>query len=165
MPWRRRKRVAPAQKAEDRKRRDFETFGAGSALDFIPKTDLKGQPMPRTESVPPNSEIVGVAPLNTQRLLNQAQGAIPNAQDALVKFSATMSRFDAVGPKAEKALDEIAAFARLARELVPELRETNKRVQDFIGADGPPDPKNQDIAFRRADEPEPANRKSSPSGL
>lgn len=131
-----------------------------TALDFIPRTDLKGQPIPRAESVPPNSEIVGVAPLNTQRLLNQAQGAIPNAQDALIKFSATMSRFDAVGPKAEKALDEIAAFARLARELVPELRETNKRVQDFIGADGPPDPKNQDIAFRRADEPEPANLKT-----
>ena len=43
-----------------------------TALDFIPKTDLKGQPMPRTDAVPPNSEIVGVAPLNTQRLLNQA---------------------------------------------------------------------------------------------
>jgi len=131
-----------------------------TTLDFIPKTDLKGQPMPRAESIPPETEIVGVPPLNTQRLLNQAQGAIPNAQDALVKFSATMSRFDAVGPKAEKALDEIAAFARLARELVPELRETNKRVQDFIGADGPPEPKNQEIALRKADEPEPANLKT-----
>ena len=131
-----------------------------TTLDFIPKTDAKGQPMPRADAIPPDSEIVGIAPLNTQRLLNQAQGAIPNAQDALIKFSATMSRFDAVGPKAEKALDEIAAFARLARELVPELRETNKRVQDFIGNDGPPEPKNVDIALRKADEPEPANLKT-----
>ncbi len=131
-----------------------------TTLDFIPKTDAKGQPMPRADAIPPDSEIVGIAPLNTQRLLNQAQGAIPNAQDALIKFSATMSRFDAVGPKAEKALDEIAAFARLARELVPELRETNKRVQDFIGSDGPPEPKNVDIALRKADEPEPANLKT-----
>ena len=131
-----------------------------TAIDFIPKTDEKGQPMPRADSIPPNADIAGVRPLNTQRLLNQAQGAIPNAQDALIKFSATMSRFDAVGPKAEKALDEIAAFARLARELVPELRETNKRVQDFIGADGPPDPKNQDVALRKADDAEPANLKT-----
>ena len=131
-----------------------------TAIDFIPKTDEKGQPMPRSDAIPPNADIAGVRPLNTQRLLNQAQGAIPNAQDALIKFSATMSRFDAVGPKAEKALDEIAAFARLARELVPELRETNKRVQDFIGADGPPDPKNQDVALRRADDAEPANLKT-----
>ncbi len=136
-----------------------------TTLDFIPKADEKGQPMPRAEPIPPGSEIVGVPPLNTQRLLNQAQGAIPNAQEALVKFSATMSRFDAVGPKAEKALDEIAAFARLARELVPELRETNKRVQEFIGPEGPPVPKDpnsalQDIALRKADEPEPANLKT-----
>ena len=131
-----------------------------TAIDFIPKTDEKGQPMPRADAIPPNADIAGVRPLNTQRLLNQAQGAIPNAQDALIKFSATMSRFDAVGPKAEKALDEIAAFARLARELVPELRETNKRVQDFIGADGPLDPKNQDVALRKADDAEPANLKT-----
>lgn len=131
-----------------------------TTLDFIPKVDEKNQPMPRAEAIPPNSEIVGVAPLNTQRILNQAQGAIPNAQEVLVKFSSTLSRFEAVGPKAEKALDEIAAFARLARELVPELRETNKRVQDFIGSDGPPDPKNVDIALKKADEPEPANLKT-----
>lgn len=131
-----------------------------TAIDFIPKTDEKGQPMLRADAIPPNADIAGVRPLNTQRLLNQAQGAIPNAQDALIKFSATMSRFDAVGPKAEKALDEIAAFARLARELVPELRETNKRVQDFIGADGPPDPKNLDVALRKADDAEPANLKT-----
>ncbi len=136
-----------------------------TTLDFIPKSDEKGQPMPRADAIPPGSEIVGVPPVNTQRLINQAQGAIPNAQEALVKFSATMSRFDAVGPKAEKALDEIAAFARLARELVPELRETNKRVQDFIGTEGPPAPKDQngahqEIALRKADEPEPANLKT-----
>jgi len=136
-----------------------------TTLDFIPMTDEKGQPMPRADAIPPGSEIVGVPPVNTQRLINQAQGAIPNAQEALVKFSATMSRFDAVGPKAEKALDEIAAFARLARELVPELRETNRRVQDFIGTEGPPAPKEQDgdnreIALRKADEPEPANLKT-----
>ncbi len=125
-----------------------------TSVDFIPKADERGQPMPRAEAIPPNSEIAGVPPLNTQRLLNQAQGAIPNAQDALVKFSATMSRFDTVGPKAEKALEEIAAFARLARELVPELRETNKRVQDFIGPEGPPEVR-QNIAVQRADDPEP----------
>ena len=67
-----------------------------TTLDFIPKTDERGQPVARADSVPANAEIIGVPPINTQRLLNQAQGAIPNAQDALVKFSATVSRFDKV---------------------------------------------------------------------
>ena len=131
-----------------------------TTLDFIPKADEKGQPMMRADSVPANAEIIGVPPINTQRLLNQAQGAIPNAQDALVKFSATVSRFDKVGPKAEIALDEIAAFAKLAREMLPELRQTNKKVQDFLGSDEPADP-NKKISFERDDEPAPpANLKA-----
>ncbi len=131
-----------------------------TTLDFIPKTDERGQPLARADSVPANAEIIGVPPINTQRLLNQAQGAIPNAQDALVKFSATVSRFDKVGPKAEIALDEIAAFAKLAREMLPELRQTNKKVQDFLGSDDPVDP-NKKISFERDDEPAPpANLKA-----
>ena len=109
-----------------------------TTLDFIPKVDDKGQPIGIGSAYTPGTEIVGVPPLNTQRLINQAQGTIPDAQAALAQFNRTIGKFEAVGPKAERALDEIGQLARSAREVVPELRQTNLKVQEFIGANDPP---------------------------
>ncbi len=109
-----------------------------TTLDFIPRVDDKGQPINFGPAYEPGTEIAGVPPLNTQRLINQAQGTIPDAQAALAQFSRTIGKFEAVGPKAEKALDEIGQLAKSAREVVPELRQTNLKVQEFIGANDPP---------------------------
>lgn len=111
-----------------------------TTLDFIPKADEKGQLISVGDAYPPGSEITGVPPLNTTRLINQAQQTVPNAQEALTKFSNTMSKFEQVGPKAERSLDEITAFVKSAREVVPELRQTNKQVQEFIGTQAKADP-------------------------
>ncbi|MCU0702748.1 MAG: MlaD family protein [Fimbriiglobus sp.] len=104
-----------------------------TTLDFIPKVDREGKPLPIGDTYSPGTDIEGVPPLNTQRLINVAQQTVPNAQEALTKFTATISKFEQVGPKAERSLDEIAALVRSAREVVPELRQTNKQVQEFIG--------------------------------
>jgi ABC-type transporter Mla subunit MlaD len=113
-----------------------------TTLDFIPKLDERNNPIARGEPYQANTQITGVPPLNAQRLINQAQGTIPNAQEALSQFNRTIGKFEQVGPKAERALDEIAAFVRSSREIVPELRQTNQKVQEFIGqaggADDPP---------------------------
>jgi ABC-type transporter Mla subunit MlaD len=113
-----------------------------TTIDFIPKVDEKGNVIARGETYPIGTEIEGVPPLNTQRLITQAQGTIPNAQEALAQFNRTIGKFEGVGPKAEKALDEIASFARSSREIVPELRQTNLKVQEFIGQNDPDQPAN-----------------------
>jgi ABC-type transporter Mla subunit MlaD len=110
-----------------------------TTLDFIPRTDEKNVPIARGDVYPAGAQIVGVPPLNTQRLINQAQGTIPNAQEALAQFNRTIGKFEQVGPKAERAFDEITALVKSAREVVPELRQTNVRLQEFIGA-ADPDP-------------------------
>lgn len=123
-----------------------------TTLDFIPKVDEKGDPLPRADPYPIGAEIDGVPPLNTQRLINQAQGTIPNAQEALAQFNRTIGKFEQVGPKAERALDEIASLARSSREIVPELRQTNLRVQEFIGANQPEQPANLKTLTRELQE-------------
>lgn len=115
-----------------------------TTLDFIPKADEKGNLLAVGDPYPPGSDIVGVPPLNTQRLISQAQTAVPNANEALARFSATVAKFENVGPKAEKSLDEISSFMKSAREIVPELRETNKQVQEFIGTQAKADPADPD---------------------
>jgi ABC-type transporter Mla subunit MlaD len=115
-----------------------------TTLDFIPKADEKGNLLPVGEPYPPGSEIEGVPPLNTQRLISQAQTAVPNANEALARFTTTMSKFENVGPKAEKSFDEITAFVKSAREIIPELRQTNKQVQEFIGTQAKADPADPD---------------------
>jgi ABC-type transporter Mla subunit MlaD len=104
-----------------------------TTLDFIPKVDRENAPIPRGEPYASGAVIAGVPPLNTQRLINQAQGTIPDAQAALAQFNRTIGRFEQVGPKAERALDEIAALVKSGREVVPELRQTNLRIQEFVG--------------------------------
>lgn len=115
-----------------------------TTLDFIPKADEKGNLIAVGDAYPPESDITGIPPLNTTRLINQAQQTVPSAQEALTRFTATVSKFENVGPKAEKSLDEITAFMKSARELVPELRQTNKSVQEFIGTQAKVDPADPD---------------------
>jgi len=105
-----------------------------TTLDFIPKTDKDGGRLVRSEPYPANAEIPGVPPLNTNRLLNTAQETVPNANQAISTFTETVAAFKGVGPKAEKALADIQAFMVEARAVLPELRETNRRVQEFIGS-------------------------------
>lgn len=127
-----------------------------TTLDFIPKADEKGNLLAVGDAYPPGADITGVPPLNTTRLINQAQQTVPNAQEALTRFTATVSKFENVGPKAEKSLDEITAFMKSAREIVPELRQTNKSVQEFIGArvdpDNPEQPANLKTLTREVQE-------------
>ncbi len=109
-----------------------------TTLDFIPKVDKEGIKISRSDAYAANAEITGVPPLNTNRLLSNAGETVPNANQALTTFTETMGSFKGVGPKAEKTLEEIQEFMKVARAIIPELRETNKRVQDFIGSNDPP---------------------------
>ena len=108
-----------------------------TSLDFVPRMDKDNNPMPRGEPYPPGSEIAGVPPLNTRILLNQASGAIPTAQESLGQITKAAARFEQTAPKIEKAADEIAALARSSREIVPEVRATNSRIQALLGSTDP----------------------------
>jgi phospholipid/cholesterol/gamma-HCH transport system substrate-binding protein len=118
-----------------------------TTLDFIPKTEKDGSKISVSQPYPAKAEITGVPPLNTNRILSNASETVPNANQALTTFTETVGAFKTVGPKAEKTLDEIQEFMKSARAILPELRETNKRVQDFIGSGDPPAGGNQQIAL------------------
>ncbi len=111
-----------------------------TTIDFIPRLDSKGQPIERLDYYPAKTEIAGVPPINPRALLSQAQDTIPTATETLGRLNTTLAGFERVGPKTEKALDEFTEFAKLARQIVPELRETNKKVQEFIGQNELPNP-------------------------
>jgi ABC-type transporter Mla subunit MlaD len=65
---------------------------------------------------------------------------LPSAQESLGQIVGTTKRLEQAIPKMEKAADEFAALSRSGREFVPELRQTNSRVQDLLGQ---PDPAEQ----------------------
>jgi phospholipid/cholesterol/gamma-HCH transport system substrate-binding protein len=109
-----------------------------SSIDFIPK--LKPDPELVTVAYPPDSDIPGVAPINTRQLLNQASGALPNAQATLEQIMTSFRRLEQVAPKMERALEEFQLLARSGREALPELRKTNVKIQELLGADQPNEP-------------------------
>ena len=111
-----------------------------ATIDFIPKS--KTEPISLTAVYPPESEIPGIAPINARQLLNQAQGVLPNAQESLTQIVNSFRRFEQVAPKVEAALDEMQQLAKSGRELVPELRKTNAKVQDLLGANQPDETNN-----------------------
>jgi phospholipid/cholesterol/gamma-HCH transport system substrate-binding protein len=122
-----------------------------TTLDFVPKLDKDGNPVPRGDRYPPGSDIQGVSPPSTRALLTQASTVLPTAQESLLKISASFERFQLAVPKLEKTADEFAALARGGRELIPELRQTNTKVQELLGADAPPaDPTEPQPATVRA---------------
>ena len=102
-------------------------------IDFIPRLAKDGVTLVKAERYAEGAEIPGIAPISPAKLMTQAQGTIPDAQGAIQQFTATVAKFEGVGPKAEKALDEFASVAKAIKEFLPELKETNKRVQAFLG--------------------------------
>jgi phospholipid/cholesterol/gamma-HCH transport system substrate-binding protein len=119
-----------------------------TSLDFIPKVTADGLPVTtRGEAYAINSEIFGQTPINPNTLVRQASGVLPSAQESMVRILNSIERVEKVIPKVERAFDEIAELAKSGKEFVPELRETNKKVQSLISFNDPPaNPKPDDKA-------------------
>ncbi len=117
-----------------------------TSLDFIPKITADGLPVTtRGEAWPINAEIVGQTPINPNTLVRQASGVLPSAQESMLRILNSIQRAEQAIPKVERAFEEIAELAKSGRELVPELRETNKKIQLLISFNDPPaDPKAED---------------------
>jgi phospholipid/cholesterol/gamma-HCH transport system substrate-binding protein len=109
-----------------------------TAIDFLPKLDAAGKPVPRADEWPPGSEIPGAPPLTPRSFLNPATAALTNAQQQLDKITKTFERFEQAAPKIERAADEAADLFKEIRLFIPELRRTNQKLQNLIGADPPP---------------------------
>lgn len=107
-----------------------------TTIDFIPRTTLDGARVPLAEPYPPGSSIIGTPPFNPRTLT----GVIPTAQESVLRIMRSFERVEQAIPKVEKAIDEIGGLARASREFVPELRQTNARVQDLLGANEPAKP-------------------------
>ena len=104
-----------------------------TTIDFLPHIEDDGKPMALASMYEPGSEIQGLPPITARSLLSQAQGILPSTQQSLDRMVATFERLEMMAPKIEKALDEVGGLARDGREFMPELRKTNKQIQDFIG--------------------------------
>ncbi|MCX8140573.1 MAG: MlaD family protein [Gemmataceae bacterium] len=112
-----------------------------TSIEFVPKLDDNGKPVPRGEVWPPGSVIPGTPPITARSLLTPASGVLSNAQQSLDRIVAAfekLERLERLGPKVETALDEFTLLARDARGLIPELRNTARRLQSLIGAEEPP---------------------------
>jgi phospholipid/cholesterol/gamma-HCH transport system substrate-binding protein len=107
-----------------------------ATIDFVPKKD---EGVANSEIYPPFSDITGVPPINARALINQATATLPNAQEQIAQIVATFRRFEALAPKLETTLDEFVLLAKSGREVVPELRRTNTKFQDLLGANDQPD--------------------------
>jgi len=131
-----------------------------SAIDFLPRLDDAGQPVPRGDSWPPGSDILGTPPITPRSLLTPASGVIASAQqslDRLVRTFEKLERLERLSPKMELALDEFAGLAKDARGFLPELKKTNQRFQNLLGSDepGPPAPGGPPIQRPALGEPVP----------
>jgi phospholipid/cholesterol/gamma-HCH transport system substrate-binding protein len=103
-----------------------------TSLDFLPmKAEKISTVAPGVYD--PHAEIVGVPPLSPRTLLKDATDALPTAQENVARVVNSITRFEQAVPKVEHAVDEIAALAHGGREFVPELRQTNIKVQDLLG--------------------------------
>jgi phospholipid/cholesterol/gamma-HCH transport system substrate-binding protein len=114
-----------------------------TSLDFVPQVNRAGEIVNRGEIEPIGSRLVGIPPISTRSLLSQAQQVVPTAQDSLIRLTASVQKFEAVAPKVELAFDEIAKLAKSGNEFLPELRQTNTKLQMLIGA-RPGDEKDKD---------------------
>ena len=113
------------------------------AIDFLPKLDEAGQPLPRGDIWPPGSDIPGAPPITARSLLTPASGVLANAQqslDRLVRAFEKLERLERLGPKMELALDEFTGLAKDARGFLPDLKRTNQRIQNLLGPDPQPPP-------------------------
>jgi ABC-type transporter Mla subunit MlaD len=112
-----------------------------TAIDFLPKLNEDGQPVPRGDEWPPGSDIPGVPPFSPRSLLTPASAAFANAQQSLDKITRTFQQFEKVAPKLERTAEEATGLFADVRAFIPELRKTNLKIQGLIGPDAPPAPK------------------------
>jgi len=109
-----------------------------TSIEFVPRLNESGKPIPRGEVWPPGSVITGTPPITARSLLTPATGVLSNAQQSLERIVAAfekLERLERLGPKVEAALDEFTLLAREARHLIPELRNAAQRLQNLIGAE------------------------------
>src|SRR5438876_973450 len=85
-------------------------------------------------------------------VVTPASGVIAAAQQSLDRIGRSFEKLEKAGPKLEQASDEIALLARDIRQFLPELRETNKRLQKLIG-DDPIPPGEGPISFQPGAQP------------
>jgi phospholipid/cholesterol/gamma-HCH transport system substrate-binding protein len=111
-----------------------------TAIDFLPKLDASGQPLPRGDDYPPGSEIVGVPPITPRSILTPASGVLASAQTSLDRMVASFERLEKVAPQLERTLQEFELLASDARGFIPDLKRTNDRIQNLIGGDPRPLP-------------------------
>ncbi|WP_145238995.1 MlaD family protein [Urbifossiella limnaea] len=111
-----------------------------TALDFLPKLDTAGQPLPRGDDIPPGSEIAGVPPITPRSLLTPASGVLSSAQQSLDRVVASFEKIERVAPQLEKTLREYELLGRDVRAFIPEVQKTNKAIQDFVGGAENPAP-------------------------
>lgn len=110
-----------------------------TAVDFLPKLGADGQPVPRADEWPVDSDIPGVPPITPRSVFNQA--SLASAQQSLDKITSAFERFEKVAPKLERTADEATGLFSDVRAFIPELRKTNQKIQNLIGPDAPPPPK------------------------
>ena len=117
-----------------------------TAIDFLPKLDENGQPVPRGDVWPPGSDIPGVPPITPRSLLTPASGVLSHAQQSLDRLVRAFEKLERLSPKFEVALDEFSGLAKDARGFLPELKKTNQRFQNLLGPDElrPPGPDAKD---------------------
>lgn len=105
-----------------------------TTIDFMPRINADGQPEPLGSPYEPGSTIVGSPPVTARSLLAQAQGILPSTQQSLDRIVAAFEKLERLGPKIERALDTIGEFAQETRDFIPELRKTNRQIQELIGS-------------------------------
>jgi phospholipid/cholesterol/gamma-HCH transport system substrate-binding protein len=115
-----------------------------SAIDFLPKLDETGQPVPRGDEWPAGSDIPGIPPITPRTVINQDTIAkFQQSIDRITKVFEKLEKLEKLGPKLETAVDEAGGLFKDIRGFVPELRSTNRRIQNLLGPDpaAPPLPK------------------------
>src|SRR5262245_48861009 len=132
-------RIAVARQYLPRKSENAEItrgiLSGDTAIDFLPRLDGEGKPVPREEEWPPGSDIPGVPPITPRSIINPASSAIANAQQSLDRITKTFERYEQTAPRIERAADEAAELFKEIRGFIPELRRTNQKLQGLIGAD------------------------------
>ena len=109
-----------------------------TAIDFLPKLDPAGSPLPKGDDYKPGTEIVGVPPITPRSLLTPASGVLASAQASLDRMVASFERLEKVSPQLEATLREFELLASDVRKFIPELKKTNDKLQKFIGGDVKP---------------------------
>lgn len=104
-----------------------------TSVDFVPRLTENGQPISPSETYEPGSDITGLPPVTARSLLSQAQGFLPSSQQSLDRIVATFEKFEKLVPKIERSLDEITGLAKDGRDFMPEVKKTNRMIQEFIG--------------------------------